>query len=160
MSEPKGTGADVGNKKELLEQVKRLMKAADGKQNSHDRELIVELADTKGDSWQELGKMIADQMLEMAYSPRLSGVRWLMFCKALDQNDTEALAYYDNYYHEGCYYFKERFGEERMFENVNKSYDTPEFRKQLLDQGIKPTITALVRQAFPKLGSKTGEQNA
>lgn len=160
MSELKGTGADVGNKKELLEQVKRLMKAADGKPNSHDRELVEELADTKGERWQELGKLIADQMLEMAYSPRLSGIRWILFCTALDKNDTEKLAEFDAYYKEGCDFFKERFGEERMFENVNKSYDTPEFRKQLLDQGIKPTLTTLVLQAFPKLGSKTGEENA
>lgn len=148
------------DKKKLLEQVKRLMKAADGKPNSHDRELVEELADTKDDRWQELGKMIADQMLELAYSPRLSGVRWLMFCTALDKNDTEALAYYDNYYKQGCDLFKERFGEERMFENVNKSFDTPEARKQLLDNGIKPTLTTLVLQAFPKFGHQTGEQNA
>lgn len=148
------------DKKELLEQVKRLMKAADGKPNSHDRELVAELSDTKGDRWQELGKLIADQILELAYSPRLSGVRWLMFCAALDKNDTEALAYYDNYYKQGCDLFKERFGEERMFENVNKSFDTPEARKQLLDKGIKPTLTTLVLQAFPKFGPQTGEQNA
>lgn len=148
------------DKQALLEQVKRLMKAGDGKQNSHDRELIHELADTSDSNWQQLGKMIADQIMEMAYSPRLSGLRWILFCTALEQNDTEKLAEFDNYYHEGCYHFQKRFGEERMFENVNKSFDTPEFRKQLLDQGIKPTLTTLVLQAFPKLGSKTGEENA
>jgi hypothetical protein len=151
---------DSADKKEMLEQVKRLMKAADGKPNSHDRELIVELAANTDERWQELGKMIADQMMEMAYSPRLSGARWMLFAAALDKNDTEALANCDNYYHEGCYHFQKRFGEERLWENVNKAYDTPEFRKQLLDKGIKPTLTTLVLQAFPKLGSKTGEENA
>lgn len=151
---------DSADKKEMLEQVKRLMKAADGKPNSHDRELIVELAGTPDERWQELGKMIADQMLEMAYSPRLSGLRWILFCTALDKNDTEKLVEFDAYYKQGCDFFKERFGEERMFQNVNKAYDTPECRKQLLDKGIKPTLTTLVLQAFPKLGSKTGEEHA
>lgn len=159
MSELKGTGTDVANKKELLEQVKRLMKAADGRQNSHDRELIKELDVYPDDKWQELGKLIADQMMEMAYSPRLSGARWMLFGAALDKNDTEALAYYDNYYQEGCDHFQKRFGEERLWANVNKSYDTPEARQKLRDQGIEPTLTTLVRQAFPKLGSKTGDTN-
>jgi hypothetical protein len=147
------------DKKELLEQVKRLMKAADGKQNSHDRELIRELADKPDDQWHALGKAIADQMMEMAYSPRLSGLRWVLFGSALDQNDTEKLAEFDAYYQEGCDHFQKRFGHERLWENVNKSYDTPEARQQLRDQGIEPTLTTLVLQAFPKLGSKTGGKN-
>jgi hypothetical protein len=147
------------DKKELLEHVKRLMKAADGKQNSHDRELIRELADKPDDQWQALGKAIADQMMEMAYSPRLSGLRWVLFGSALDQNDTEKLAEFDAYYQEGCDHFQKRFGEERLWENVNKTYDTPEARQTLRDQGIEPTLTTLVLQAFPKLGSKTGDKN-
>lgn len=148
------------DKKEMQEQVKRLMKAADGKPNSHDRELIEELADTPDERWQELGKLIADQMMEYAYSPRLSGARWMLFGAALDKNDTETLAYYDKYYHTGCVHFQKRFGEERLFENVNKAYDTREARQTLIDNGLLPTLTNLVLQAFPKLGSKTGEENA
>jgi hypothetical protein len=147
------------DKKELLEQVKRLMKAADGKQNSHDRELIRELVDTSDTQWQEVGKMIADQMMEMAYSPRLSGLRWILFCTALDKNDTEKLAEFDAYYQEGCDHFLKRFGEERLWENVSKSYDGAEARQALNEKGLPITLTNLVLQAFPKLGSKTGDEN-
>lgn len=147
------------DKKELLSQVEGLLSAATGGQNSHNRELINAIEQSPDENWKALGKLMADIVMERAYSPRISGVRWMLFGTALDKNDTEKLAEFDAYYQEGCDHFQKRFGQERLWESVNKAYDNPEARQTLRDQGIEPTLTTLVLQAFPKLGSRTGDKN-
>jgi hypothetical protein len=115
------------DRKELAERVGNLMKSQ-----------------TDPNPWRALGEAMARSIEARAWQPRLSVVRWFMFCDALDRNDEEALKKADENYENCCNEFIKRFGIDELWTNTH-SFDRPEFRQQLFEQGLPVTLTNLAR---------------
>ncbi len=101
-------------------------------------------------SFYELGTAIARDIEMMAWGPRLSAGRWIIFLNALKKNDVAALKKADESYENCCLEFIKRFGIEEMWERTH-SFDRPEFRQQLVDQGLPVTFTNLARAELARV---------
>lgn len=95
------------------------------------------------DAFVEVGKQIAETVNEMADSPRLAAVELLLLRMSLGHNDTDIQARLNRRYMDGCNWYAEKYGSDKMWKSVDPAYDKPEYRMQLQDMGREINVTNL-----------------